>query len=240
MFSLQPQFFRQIAARQIAALALALTAIAAVPGRAIAQGFEFVPPGDPAPRRSAGGASRIGSQCLDETDTAPLSVLAPDTAVGLTQQARPTLMVYVPDNAAEKAFFSIKDAEDGTLLYQREIALPSEAAIARIVLPEDAPALERDRVYQWYFVAICPGGLEPDSPSASGWIRRADGTGVEASDLEVLASLAANGVWYDALAGLATLRDRGGDPSVEAAWDRLLSSVGLGDLASAPVTAIDP
>lgn len=212
--------------RSVLALAAGamLGSLTALPVRA--QGFDFVPPGDGAPSRSTGGASRTSGQCL--ADDAAISALVPRSTLGLTRQGRPSVVVRLPATDAETAFFSLKDSA-GNLHYQGEISIPKgEDTWAIATLPADAPELAVGETYQWFFAVRCDGVLEPDSPTATHWIRRVAGPVAGASAAEVsfegAIALAADGIWYDAVAAIAALRaaDRV-DPRLEEAWAELMA-----------------
>jgi hypothetical protein len=58
----------------------------------------------------------------------------------------------------------------------------------------------------------------------------------QAQPLDKVALYAKSGVWFDAVANLATLRkDQPNDPKVASAWENLLKGAGLGAIANAPL-----
>ncbi|BAU11115.1 hypothetical protein LEP3755_16080 [Leptolyngbya sp. NIES-3755] len=199
-----------------------------------------------APRFTAGGASRTGRQELDPSIVAssgPAAMLAllPQTYYGTTVSERPTILVYLPATGADRAVFSLKD-EVGNTVYETEIAVSKEAGVRTIALPKEAPALEVDKNYQWFLALKVDGRLNPSTPYVDGWIQRIRPstelvTALKQNDpLERAKALGANGVWYDCVATLASLR--AGQPNSESLaqeWSDLLSAVELSAIDQAPM-----
>jgi hypothetical protein len=203
-----------------------------------AQALTFKPPGNAAPTQSTGGASRDGGQCLSNATQAGEGFISlmPTANIGLTRQDRPTFMAYVPQNSAQKAFFSLQ-SQDGNYYYQASIALPDKGGVISIALPSDAPALEIGKNYQWNLAIVCGENLQPDSPSVAGWVQRVQAGGTEpAVTLESAEQLANAGIWYDTLSTLAALR-RAEPNNVALAqnWEALLGSAGLEAIAAEPL-----
>jgi hypothetical protein len=162
--------------------------------------------------------------------------LMPTENIGLTRQERPTFMAYVPQNSAQKAFFSLQ-SQDGSYYYQASIALPDKGGVISVALPSDAPALEVGKNYQWNLAIVCGENLQPDSPSVAGWVQRVQSDATEPTvTMEAAEQLANAGIWYDTLSTLATLR-RAEPNNVALAqnWEALLGSAGLEAIAAAPL-----
>ncbi len=203
----------------------------------------FEPPGDRAPKQANGGASRNGGQCpSDAAETSKsLTPLIPGTNLGLTIAERPTLFAYIPATSAKQVFFSIQE-ESGKHLYQTMLPLPASAGAIGIPLPKEAPPLQVGKNYLWSVVMVCGEELEPDSPMASGWIRRTEARAAVSdrteagATLEAAAELAEAGIWYDTLAALAQLRrSQPENAEITANWQELLQSVGLEAIATEPL-----
>lgn len=202
----------------------------------------FTPPkGNPAPQRSSGGASR-GNLCQQSTPLvvageSALKGVLPENNYGHTVSARPTILVYLPTVGAQEAFFSLKD-EDKNLHYQMNVSLSGKEGIVTIELPQEAPELAMGKNYQWYFALKCDGRIHPSHPFIDGWIKRVETTNALNQDnpLALAKSFGAQGIWYDAVATLASLRKtQPTDTAVANDWHNLLSSVGLDALTDAPL-----
>lgn len=231
-------------------LALATGMMSIGLGSAIA--VTFRPPASESPRQTTGGASRSGQLCGQASsplNSAEESVtpLLPKTNVGMTQQEHPTILVYLPQTGEKEALFSIKDTGK-RLHYQMSIPISGEAGVVAIQLPEDAPALEIGKNYQWFFALKCGGKLHPSNPLVSGWIERIQPDVESASNpvanpddlLQEAIHLGYSGVWYDSAATLARLRVMEPEnPEVTTHWQELLDSVGLQPLVMMPLAPAD-
>lgn len=190
---------------------------------------------------SEGGASRDGGYCpRDGVSSAKLfAPLMPANNVGLTLAERPTLFVYVPKTSATQAYLTVKDKSED-YYYQTTVVIPEKAGIVGIPLPDDAPALEIGRNYQWTFLVACENPPRPDSPRVSGWIERVKPDWDLSASLEGEASLekanlyGSKGLWYDTLATLSELQRSHPEEYAEV-WQEFLTSVGLESIASEPL-----
>jgi len=218
----------------LTAFSLSLTSAWMLPVKAA----EFVPPGANAPTSATGGASRDSGSCLTGTQASNFVPVLPQSNIGLTVKERPTFFVNLPQNSAKGILLSVQD-EDRTYYYKTTVNSPKKAGVFAITLPEDAPALEVGKNYQWHVVLLCNEQLEPDSPSVSGWVKR-----VEVAALETEATPSAKsvslygerGIWYDMLSSLAELRNSQPDnAALVTDWQNLLVSVGLEEVASQPL-----
>lgn len=203
---------------------------------------KFDPPGPGKPKETAGGASR-GNSCAQEQASVGgcVTPLMPVNQEGLTVTERPTFLVYVPETSAKQVFFRLVD-ESKTYQYQKKIALPGKGGIVSFKLPEDAPALEVGKNYQWTFILIGEQGLRPDSPGVQGEIRRVELNPAlnsqlqQVSPLERAALYGKEGIWYETVGTLAELvRSQPMDKDLAETWQQLLSSVGLEAIAAQPL-----
>jgi Domain of Unknown Function (DUF928) len=221
---------------------LGLSFFQSLPAKAV----PFQPPAREAPKRTTGGGSRDEGQCLKASSksNASVSPLLPHTNSGLTIEARPTIFVYVPKTSAREAFFSLQD-EGKNHHHQMSVKLPNRGGVIGIQLPYNAPALQVGKNYKWSLVTICGQALEPDNPQVTGWVRRVtpdDSLSVlnSVNPLESVVRLAEKGVWYDTLSMLAQLRqERPKDSNLAQHWHELLTSVGLGAIATEPVVIVE-
>jgi hypothetical protein len=174
------------------------------------------PTNKPAPRQASTsqGASR-GLLCAQSTAQSPVSVkaLVPESHYGLTSAERPTMLAYLPATSAKEVFFSIKD-EAKQLHFETSLPISGEAGLLSLTLPDQAPALEVGKHYQWFLAVKCNGELRPSSPFVDGWIQRVQpnrslsAVKTQAPSIDKAASLSAAGYWYDTLATLTQLKQQ--------------------------------
>ncbi len=199
----------------------------------------FTPPADNTkPNQSSGGSARTSSQTGQRLGVKPL---VPESYYGTTLQGHPTMLVYVPASNAQEAVFSIKD-ENKNMVHQIIVPISGAAEVISLKLPETSPALQVNQNYQWYFALKADGELTPRSPFVDGWVKRIEPNSQltqalhNTNTLDTAAILAANGVWYDCAANLASLQAaQPSDKNLQAHWQELLHSVGLIEIASAPL-----
>ncbi|MEO1623110.1 MAG: DUF928 domain-containing protein [Cyanobacteria bacterium J06632_3] len=196
--------------------------------------WSFWPPeGEGAPQRTSSGASRNG--CTADS----VIPLIPESQYGLTEQENPSILAYVSDaDASRELMFSLKSANG--YYYETLISIPTEAGIVKVALPDDAPALEAETLYQWSLIVICDNNLRPDSPSLQGWLETAPSFETEAP--EAISSLEQAGLyrdqhlWYDMIAMLADLKNQNpDDAAVSQAWNNILTATGLDVATAAPL-----
>ena len=207
------------------------------------RGSFFTPdPDRGAPQQAAGGASRANTYGTIASATGLQSMLAlmPESFYGTTLEARPTILVYVPASYAQEGVFSLKD-EAKNLVYQMTVPVSSEGGVMAVTLPESAPALEVGQNYQWFFALKLDGALTPASPFVDGWVQRVAPSReqslafAQTDPITRIAALGAQGIWYDTAAELAALQADQSDDLIAGHWQELLESVGLADVAAAPM-----
>lgn len=208
----------------------------------------FRPPAGQSPRQTTGGASRSGELCGQASSSfvstqETVTPLLPNSHTGMTQLEHPTILVYLPETGEQEAQFSIKD-EGKKLHYQMNVPISGKAGLVSIQLPEDAPALEMGKNYQWFFALKCGGKLHPSNPLVSGWIQRSPSNSETAFNpslnpdelLQEAIVLGNSGIWYDTVATLARLRTmQPENAEVSTHWQELLASVGLEAFATTPL-----
>ncbi|MDZ7962554.1 MAG: DUF928 domain-containing protein [Aulosira sp. DedQUE10] len=211
------------------------------------RGSLFTPiSGKGAPQQASGGASRVGTYDLNPsavgaTGPAALIALLPESFYGTTLSERPTILVYIPTSNAAEAVFSLKD-EAGNMHHQMTIPVAGKSGVIAVKLPADAPALALDKNYHWFLALKVDGKLSPSTPYVDGWVQRIQpntdlATVMQQEDaLKQATALGKNGVWYDCVAILATLRNTQPTNTIlTKQWEELLSSVSLKELAMAPL-----
>ena len=203
----------------------------------------FEPPQEGVPKDTVGGASRDQGICPQDSKALKpyVTPLMPATNYGLTVAEHPTFFVYVPQTAAQKAFFSVQD-ENKNHHYQTILPITGKPGVISFKLPSDAPALKIGNNYKWSFILMCGNALRPDSPGVEGRIRRMQpnpaliGQLENAVPLKRAAIYGSVGIWYDTLAVLAELRrSQPDDLTLAATWEELLKSVELDAIATEPL-----
>ncbi|MDX2240749.1 MAG: DUF928 domain-containing protein [Leptolyngbyaceae cyanobacterium bins.302] len=202
--------------------------------------------GNGAPRQAAAGASRQGTYSLNPSivgagGPAAIMALLPQSYMGMTVSAHPTILVYLPVSTAKEMVFSLKD-EAGNLQHQMTLPAPGISGIVAVKLPETVTPLEIGKNYQWFLALKVNGELNPSTPYVDGWVQRIQPDAALATALQDpnllkrAAALGAKGVWYDCVAIMAMLRTtQSGSEALAKDWADLLASVGLQEVAKAAI-----
>ncbi|MCX7592600.1 MAG: DUF928 domain-containing protein [Fischerella sp.] len=207
-----------------------------------------LPPG-PAPGGRRFGGARRGS-CPDVKP--PLTALVPLTEQpasvtnvwGLTTEEHPKLWFYLPYNksAGYAAEFILLDDESKDSVYNTAIALPEQAGVIGVSIPQRVPPLQVGKRYRWFLNVYC----NPQKQSAPIYVegvilRKEPNQNVanqlqKAQPLQQVAIYANNAFWYDALTTLAEMRQKNPqNPTLQTKWTDLLAAVGLDELATKPL-----
>jgi hypothetical protein len=159
---------------------------------------------------------------------------------GTTVSESPEFLVYIPQTVARQAEFVLKD-EEGNDLYRTIFEISGEEAIASLTLPSDEIKLESGINYSWYFSLICNPQDFRKNVETQGWTQRVELnpnliTTLETADPITRSQLyAENGVWHEAIAILAQLRqEQPTDPLLAQTWQNLLESANLVEIANLP------
>jgi hypothetical protein len=233
------------AAALITMLPMSHAAIAETAGTSVMKLAQFEPPaGKGAPSQTAGGGRRQGGICSNSPASnleQSLVALMPSNTPGLVVADRPTFLFYVPRTSAKTAEFVLDDVKSGQRVVRAVVNIPESPGIYSFK-PELSAPLQLDRDYTWVFSMVC--GTEGDVEDAlvRGQVRRIQLDPALASQLEKATPLeqvtlyAKSGIWFEAVNGLVTLRStKPNDPELTAAWQKLLKSVGLDAIATAPL-----
>ncbi|MEM9543000.1 MAG: DUF928 domain-containing protein [Cyanobacteria bacterium P01_E01_bin.42] len=170
------------------------------------------------------------------------------TVMPLTVQSHPEFFWYVPETAAEKVEF-ILATENGDPVYQTELAVPEEAGIMSVSLPqEEQYALQEGTRYYWLISLICDSSDTDYAASGyifvDGWIQRLEADSelaqqvAQSQDPEDYASA---GIWQEALAYFARQRrNNPEDSAIAREWKEFLESVDLGQFADVEFISSEP
>jgi len=225
-------------------------------GGGTSQNIEFrVPAGsEPMPRM---GEETSGPQTFRPPEVAPNNItvgrvrgnellyvtpLIPPSQIGRTVASHPTFFVYVPETGAKEVLFSLQDANRNHH-YQTSFEISGKEGIVSFTLPEDAPVLQMDKPYLWYFVVVDKGEIiRPDSYGVTGWVKRvenpttSDGQ-ASLAPLKQATLYAQQGIWYDTVKVLASAKlAQPGDRTLAREWKELLAQVGLDAVSEQPIT----
>ncbi|NEO97322.1 MAG: DUF928 domain-containing protein [Symploca sp. SIO2E9] len=201
----------------------------------------FIPPGVGKPKYTVGAASRGKCPQDAEAVTPYVTPLIPNTNYGFTVAERPTFFVYLPETSAKRAFFSLRDANED-YYYQTIFPIASNPGIISFELPEDAPALEIGKTYNWSLVTICGQALRPGDPKVQGEIKRIELDSEQISKLESMSPseravwYGLEGIWYDTLTAIAQLKQsHPKNANITSSWEEILRSVGLEAISGKPL-----
>ncbi|MEM8613509.1 MAG: DUF928 domain-containing protein [Cyanobacteria bacterium P01_H01_bin.105] len=170
------------------------------------------------PGRRMSGASRLPtSACAQNSE--PLVAIVPETNLGTTAVAEPTLWLSVPKvNSTKQLQFYLFDAQD-EIIYQTKFNIKPTADLVGLDLGKmaDAPKLEINQRYRWAASILC----NPDNPSENisveGWVDRVDVSTLDTSRL-----------WYDHLGVLLEqLQQYPQNQDALSQWQTLMASAKL-------------
>jgi hypothetical protein len=192
-----------------------------------------------------GGATR-GEKCIQPPEAA-VTALVPDSGVGATVTAYPTVFWYIPKSSASEVELVLRDAREPdkdiystryTLAKSADGSVVGSPGIMSLPLPAftNLSPLEMGHDYYWQLALICspdPLDRSNDIIAGGGIVRvKPDPTLAQriqqATPQDRVALYANAGLWYETVATLAELRrDRPNDNDLAQAWNKLLNSVGL-------------
>lgn len=193
-----------------------------------------------APKRTGGGGTRdLSKSCIPGNTS--LTVLAPINNLVTTLSTNPTLFWYVPQTTAKFAQLLIDD-EQGNDIYQATLTLEGTPGVVKVSLPSSI-SLETDKNYRSVFALVCNPEDRFQDVWAEGWLKRTQlnlqqkTQLAEAKEpLQQIEVYTQAKVWQEPLTLLAQLhQDRPQDSTITEAWQKLLDSVGLEAIATAPM-----
>ncbi len=204
------------------------------------------------------------SRATGEDEKLLLTTLVPQLEKQPTQEltidAYPTFHWYMSEEikhpAAQFVLYMVSQTEphiEQVEIFRTQFQLKDRAGIASLKLPAEAmvPALEVGQIYHWQVNLLCPDAESPDEDnqyipnvSVAGWMKRVEPSAAFVAQLDIATPterfdlLAENGLWYDALTQLTTLRrENPKDETLAAEWSELFNSeyVQLPEIASMSV-----
>lgn len=179
------------------------------------------------PGRRISGASRLPvSACLQ--NTTPLVAIVPETNLGTTAVANPTLWLSLPEVASAKQLeFYLFNAEE-EIIYQTSVMVEPTVDLVGLDLSmmTNAPKLEINHRYRWAASMVCNPDNRSENISVEGWVDR-----IEASSEN-------NQPWYDHLAVLVEqLQHHPQNQEILSQWQALMASARLEQIV--PLSAND-
>lgn len=179
------------------------------------------------PGRRVPGASR-GTTCLARNQR--LKALLPQSNIGLTTVANPTLYFFIPQTSAATMELVIQNEEE-EIIYQQNYKPSLKAGIVGLSLPPNSLAV--DKIYRWNLSIICNPENRSQDKTIEGAIKRVNNPSLMkklrlAKPYERLRLYAEAGIWYEALDTLAKLRSsQPNDLQLKADWEYLLTAPGV-------------
>ncbi|NJP10042.1 MAG: DUF928 domain-containing protein [Leptolyngbyaceae cyanobacterium RU_5_1] len=206
---------------------------------------EFKPPKRGIPGRREGAGTR-GPACVQGSSV--LTALVPQTNLGLTTAEYPRFFWYVPKTRAKLLKFSLYQGNEQDpeqeLVYETTMNITGEPGVASLALPNDekvAP-LTLGQDYYWSVTLVCSADDPINNMQVSGWVQRvAVPPGLEnqlatAKPSDRVSLYANNGLWFDTVTTLATLRcEQPKNSTLVSSWVALLKSVKLDKIADQPL-----
>ncbi len=206
--------------------------------------------GAPAGNREGAGSHGLCKITNQEKDIAPLIAIMPEVSVkaankdkkyiwGETISSNPTLWFYVAYPVNSQVEFILQDEAENEI-YKTTFTLENTQGIISLALPENQVNLETDKSYHWYLYVICNPESSPDD-FVEGWIKRTNLTSKiqhqleSATSLERISIYAENGLWFDTLSTIDTLRKTDLNNNISAIWTNLLQQIGLDAISQKPI-----
>lgn len=195
------------------------------------------PEGLQAPGRRIAGGSRSPQEKNCSLGQNPLTAIVPNSNIGLTTQANPTLFFYIPQTSATLELV-LRDQDKE---YKQTYKSSEKGGIVSIPFNK---ALEVGKEYRWSLAIVCNPEQRSKDKFVQGAIKRVKTEPQLASKLATAtpqerANLYAQaGIWQDSLASLAqSLSSNPSNAELKAEWQALLTSksVGLNNLVSEPL-----
>ena len=190
-----------------------------------------------------GGGARPAPNCPGNLEA--IKPLMPSQNYGLTFEERPSILVNLPTTTARKAWLIFRD-RTGEFEAKAVLAISRTEGIVRFALPEMLPPLEVGQTYEWKLAFVCGEEIAVDDPLLTGYVTRITRTPeierelAQKTEIEQAYWYAEEGYWYDLLLMMARSRQESPDnANLKMLWQSLLTSVGLENIASQPLRAID-
>ncbi|MGV2830704.1 DUF928 domain-containing protein [Myxosarcina sp. GI1(2024)] len=151
-------------------------------------------------------------------ETTNLTALGPYSHIGATAATHPTFVWYVPDRDVYPVEFQIYEYEAASVDGKRELVfeaeLESSPGIMSYTLPQEREGLSQENKYVWQVAVVCNPNRPSESLVVSTQIKVVDMPANLISQLNSVSDPVAKadiyaeaGLWYDALAEVATAQN---------------------------------
>jgi hypothetical protein len=184
-------------------------------------------------RTSTAGVSRGGCQQVEKQTDKQLTALVPiKGSESLTTAEHPVFWFYIPDapkdiNSIEFSLHPRRGSDEKTTLYRTSLQPTKTPGVIGIPLPPSPKySLKLNESYHWRIIINCEQKKPSEDPiilALDGWVTR-----VQRSP----------NPWYDELTNLAKrYLSEPQNTELKNAWTELLKSIGLEELAQAPLVS---
>lgn len=192
-----------------------------------------------APARTAGGGVRGRPPCV--RGNIPLTALAPSNNLGTTVSGNPTLFWYVPQTEAKSAKFVMLDNQENEI-YTTILPLKGTPGVVKLSLPANV-SLQPGKDYTSELTLNCDSENPSPQEFVQGLVKRTELNAEQKTQLAAATEplqkakvYAQAKIWQETLTILAQLRStRPNDPKIRDAWQELLMSVELEEIATEPL-----
>lgn len=186
----------------------------------------YSPPRRATPRSMVSGGLRL-------TRGLPQPLALVPAHVALTSSSSPSLFWWIGAVPPEGATVTLTVATDDEIEPLAEIALPlpRTKGIQRVRLADHGVELARGVEYEWSIAVGSDPASHANDQIANGYITRVDDPSELSGTPRSVTTLAAAGLWYDALAAVSDeVEVRPADARPRAARDALLEQAGLTEI----------
>ena len=159
---------------------------------------------------------------------------------GKTTATHPAFLFYLSQGAEIE--FVLQDETDNYVYHTNMQIPPNNQGIVNISIPQTATPLENQKIYQWTLSVSCNNNDSEAFVYVQGSMEKValepnlQTELATANDLEKAVIYAREGIWYDAIAILAQLRQENPDDTqINNMWSELLEQVDLTEISSQPM-----
>jgi hypothetical protein len=211
------------------------------PAVALEPELSYKPPQDlDAPETSRG----TGSRGCNDSVAVGLTLLVPDTHVGVTASGHPSFYWHLSEQSSAQMEFALVETGVPTPIFTKKIA-GAPAGIVEVAMPKELPELEEGKTYRWSVSVLCNEERRSSDVFAQAWIKRVAPLELEAagespseptatgSDRQLASVYAQAGLWYDALNAISSAyEDSANDSAIALERLSLLEQVGLNEVVA--------
>ncbi|KAM3100315.1 DUF928 domain-containing protein [Phormidesmis sp. 146-12] len=195
--------------------------------------LRYTPPKLPSrgrPRNTQGAASRGG----EEVAVVQVKLLAPTDHMGQTTLGHPSFFWYVSGASQFPVEFALFERGVAKPMFVKRMAV-KQAGIIKLEMPQNLPELQPGKDYRWSISIVQFPTMISLNPVSQSFVTRVELTADQAKKLATITSgrdrasfYADAGIWYDALAAIATdYLNKPTDPNLRADLVTLLNQIGL-------------